>query len=83
MQKMSEAQFQDWKDNSDFFFNHIKDEIDRLEDQFKSAGQQLGLTSTDKLEDLRLAAIRLEGHRFVLQGVLEVQHADIFGGDDD
>lgn len=83
MQTMSEDQFQDWKTNSDFFFNHIKDEIDRLEDQFKGAGQQLGLTTTDKLEDLRLAAIRLEGHRFVLQGVIDIEHADIFGGEDD
>lgn len=83
MQKMSEDQFQDWKDNSEFFFNHLQEKLDEVPGRMADIGYQLGNGNPEETPAIHKLATVIGSKADLLESIINIEHSDIFGGDDD
>lgn len=86
MQKMNADQFRDWKDNSEFFFNHLKELVGNEPERMAEIGRQLADGATEDIPKLHKYATILGAKATILQEIIDIEHHDIFkeqGGEDE
>lgn len=83
MQKMTSSQFQDWKDNSEFFFSHLVSKAEEFSDRMEGVGVRLADCNPDDIPKIHKLATLIGAQHQLLDQIINLEHEDIFGGDDE
>jgi DNA-binding ferritin-like protein len=80
---MTESQFNDWKESSDFFFNRLRTSFDEYGERMQGIGVQLADCDPADIPKIHKLATVIGAQAEMLNNTIHIDYDDIFGGDDD